>query len=58
MRPRKQSWSRAVFAAGLFAATALTPSLALAADKSKFWWFIESSGFIGLIILILSIYFV
>lgn len=27
-------------------------------EKSRLWWFIESSGFIGLVILILSIYFV
>jgi biopolymer transport protein ExbB len=46
-----------------------TPALAWAAEeaaegaapaepKSKFWWFIESSGLIGLVILLLSIYFV
>ena len=43
------------------------PALALAQEaakeevhqtKSYFWWFIESSGFIGLVILILSMYFV
>lgn len=51
----------AVEAAPAAAAPAAAPAAAAgghAPEKSRIWWFIKSSGLIGLFILILSIYFV
>jgi biopolymer transport protein ExbB len=46
-------------AAAADAPAAAAPAAAPApAERSRFWWFIESSGWIGLFILCLSIYFV
>ena len=69
VRPR-YIWMALALIVAVILISGFTPALAWAAEeaaegaaprpvqKSTFWWFIESSGLIGAVILLLSIYFV